>query len=167
MRVAAVTSDDRVRGLLSDDGFEIGRISAGTVFLLIVTTILGTIAGTAYGIARTILQGPLWVVSAGVGAATAALMGASLVTPDGVDFRLLGPLWLLVTMFVFIPGAWGVTVVVLTERLLRSGFLFAHAPGTVGAGRWAAAAGAVVWLALAGGMASGTLELIRDVRALT
>ena len=31
MRVVLLTSDDRVRGLTSDDGFEIGRLSAATI----------------------------------------------------------------------------------------------------------------------------------------
>lgn len=35
MRVALLTSSEHVRGLTSDDGFEIGTISAATVFLLI------------------------------------------------------------------------------------------------------------------------------------
>lgn len=167
MRVAAMTSDDRVRGLISDDGFEIGRISAGTLFLLVVMTILGTIVGTGYGLARLILPGPVWVISAGVGAASAAIIGASVVSPDGIDFRLLGPLWLLVAMFVFIPGAWGVTVVVVTERLLRPGVLFPHAQKVVRARRSALAAGVLVWLALAGGTATGVLDLVRDVQELT
>ncbi len=33
MRILFLTSDDRVRGLTSDDGFEIGTFSAATVFL--------------------------------------------------------------------------------------------------------------------------------------
>ena len=38
MRIVLLTSDDRVRGLTSDDGFEIDVISVATIFLLIFTS---------------------------------------------------------------------------------------------------------------------------------
>ena len=67
-----------------------------------------------------VTSGPNWAVAIGTSLATASFVGASIVHPDGVDFRLLDPLWLTVGLFVLIPGLWGATVVVVTERLLRS-----------------------------------------------
>ena len=120
MRVVFLTSNEHVRGLTSDDGFEIGTFSGATIFLLIVTTILGAIAGFGVGIIRMVTSGPTWAVAIGTSLATASFVGASIVHTDGVDFRFLDPLWLTVGLFVLIPGLWGATVVVVTERLLRS-----------------------------------------------
>ena len=72
MRVVLMTSDDRVRGLTPDDGFEIGVISAATIFLLIFTAILGAIAGLVYGFLRMLLNGPQWLVTIAVGITAAA-----------------------------------------------------------------------------------------------
>src|SRR4051812_30979607 len=120
MRVVVLTSDDHVRGVTSDDGFEIGTISSATMFLLVFAAILGGIAGFGVGIIRMVTSGPVWAVAIGVALAAAAFAGAGIVHTDGVDFRLLDPLWLTVGLFVLIPGLWGATVVVATERLLRS-----------------------------------------------
>ncbi len=64
MRVVFLTSNDSVRGLTSDDGFEIGKISGATILLLIFTTILGAIAGFLYGLLRMVTAGPTWAVAA-------------------------------------------------------------------------------------------------------
>ena len=66
MRIVFLTSNDSVRGLTSDDGFEIGRISGNTIFLLFFTTILGAIAGFLYGLLRMVTAGPVWAVATGV-----------------------------------------------------------------------------------------------------
>ena len=47
MRVVFLTSNERVRGVTSDDGFEIGTISGASMFLLIFAAILGGMAGLA------------------------------------------------------------------------------------------------------------------------
>ena len=57
MRVLFLTSDDRVRGITSDDGFEIGRISGDTIFLIVAMTILGGVLGSFYGFARHVFDG--------------------------------------------------------------------------------------------------------------
>ena len=120
MRVVFLTSNERVRGVMSDDGFEIGTISGASMFLLIFAAILGGMAGFGVGIIRMVTAGPTWAVAIGTSLAAASFAGAGIVHTDGVDFRLLDPLWLTVGLFVLIPGLWGATVVVVTERLLRS-----------------------------------------------
>jgi hypothetical protein len=162
MRVVFLTSNERVRGLTSDDGFEIGTFSGATIFLLIVTTIFGGIAGLAVGILRMVTSGPTWAVAIGTSLATATFVGASIVHTDGVDFRFLDPLWLTVGLFVLIPGLWGATVVVVTERLLRSH----HSKGLpplVHRRYW----GATGWILLVGITTIGIRDLLADIATLT
>ena len=168
MRIVLLTSDDRVRGLTSDDGFEIGVICVATIFLLIFTSILGAIAGLLYGFIRMLLRGPRWLVTTGVGiAAAAGAGGGMLVHADGIDFRLLEPLSLTVGLFLLIPGAWGVTVVVLTERLLKSGRMHPTLPQQIDKRLWGATGNTIGWLALVAITALGLLDLARDVARLT
>jgi hypothetical protein len=162
MRVVFLTSSEHVRGLTSDDGFEIGTISGATVFLLIFTTILGGIAGIGVGILRMVTSGPTWAVALGTGVATAVSVGASIVHTDGVDFRFLDPLWLTVGLFVLIPGLWGASVIVVIEQLLRSNHL-ADLPVAVRRRYW----GATGWITLAAMTIIGTRDLITDITTLT
>ncbi len=159
MRVVFLTSSEHVRGLTSDDGFEIGTISGATVFLVIFTTVLGAIAGLLYGIVRMVTAGPPPLVAMGVGVALAAGGGASIVHRDGVDFRFLEPLWLTVGLFVLLPGLWGATVVLLTERLLRPGALSPTPPARIGERRF----GLIGWTLLIVITVVGTLDLVADI----
>jgi hypothetical protein len=161
MRVVFLTSDERVRGLESDDGFEIGTISNATIFLLIVTTIFGGFAGFGVGIIRMVTSGPTWAVAIGTSLATASFVGAIIVNPDGVDFRLLDPLWLTVGLFVLIPGLWGATVVVVTERFLRSHHI-EGLPTPVHRCYW----GATGWILLVGITTIGIRDLLADIATL-
>ena len=162
MRVVFLTSNEHVRGLTSDDGFEIGTFSGATMFLLIVTTILGGIAGFGVGIIRMVTSGPTWAVAIGTSLAAASFAGASIVHTDGVDFRLLDPLWLTVGLFVLIPGLWGATVVVVTERLLRSDYI-KGLPRRVHRRYW----GATGWILLVGITTIGIRDLVADIATLT
>jgi hypothetical protein len=168
MRILFLTSDERLRGLTSDDGFELGRISGDTIFLLIFTSILGAVAGLLYGLVRMLLRGPMRLVAIAVGVTVAAGAGGSLiVNADGIDFRLLEPLWLAVGLFLLIPGAWGVTVVLLTERLLRPGTLFPTLPSQIDKRYWGAVGNVVGWLILSAITAFGLIDLARDLDRLT
>ena len=162
MRVVFLTSNEHVSGLTSDDGFEIGRFSAATISLLICMTILGGIAGIGVGIIRMVTSGPTWAVAIGTSLATASFVGASIVHTDGVDFRLLDPLWLTVGLFVLIPGLWGATVVVVTERLLRSNHVDGLPP-LVHRRYW----GATGWILLVGVTTIGIQDLLADIATLT
>lgn len=168
MRIIFLSSDDRVRGLTSDDGFEIGRFSADTIFLLIFASFLGMAGGLGYGLIRMLLEGPRWLIAIAVGVAAAAAAGGGfIVQSDGIDFRLLGPLWLTVGLFLLIPGAWGVTVVLLTERLLRPGSSAeVSSPGTEKRplGPVGSFAG---WAVIAAITGLGLADLVRDVARLT
>ena len=161
MRVVFLSSNDGVRGLTSDDGFEIGTISSATMFLLVFSAILGGIAGFGVGIIRMVTSGPVWAVAIGVSLAAAAFAGAGIVHTDGVDFRLLDPLWLTIGLFVLIPGLWGATVVVATERLLRTNI--EGLPRRVHRRYW----GASGWMLLVVITTIGVQGLVTDVATLT
>jgi hypothetical protein len=161
MRVVFLTSDERVRGLETDDRFEIGTISGATFSLLTLTTILGAFAGFGVGIIRMVTSGPTWAVAIGTMLATASFVGAIIVNPDGVDFRILDPLWLTVGLFVLIPGLWGATVVVVTERLIRSHHK--GLPRLVHRRYW----GATGWILLVGITTTGIRDLLADIATLT
>jgi hypothetical protein len=162
MRIVMLTSSDAVRGVTSDDGFEIGTFSGATVFLLIFTTILGAIAGCIYGLIRMITAGPTWAVAAAVTVATAAAGGAGIVHVDGIDFRFLEPLWLTAGLFVLIPGMWALTVVLATEHLLRPDGPLPDLPGRIHRRVW----GATGWVLLGGLTVIGLDDLVSDITRL-
>jgi len=133
-----------------------------------------------------LLRGPTWLVAMAVGVAVGSGVGALIVQP-GVDFELLEPLWLTIGLFVLLPGAWGVTVVLLTERLLRNATVPATPPSQVPTRhrgtlstvvgslllpqfpmrRWGTSAGAATWLLLAAITVAGVIDLTRDVARFT
>jgi hypothetical protein len=117
MLLLRTTSDPALRGLLTDDGFTIGRVSAETLFLLGVSSALGIAGGLLYLVVRR------WIpVSWRIPAMTVffgLVGGAGVVGPSEVDFSLLSPLPLAVALFVVIPVAYGAMMPWLAERLLR------------------------------------------------
>jgi hypothetical protein len=162
MRVLFLTSDDSVRGVESDSGFEIGTFSFGTVFLFVFVAIVGAIIGLFGGVLRMSTVGPTWLVASGVGLSNAAFFGALLVTPEGVDFRVLEPVWLAITLFVALPGFWGATVVVLAEWLARPGVVFTNLPQRINDRHF----GLVGWGVLSVMTVVGIVSLVSDTRAL-
>jgi hypothetical protein len=114
MLLLRLTSPDAVMGLTTDDGFEIGAISASTFPFLAAMTMLGGINGALYaglrGAIPARLRLPLWTV------AWACIVGAGVVHDDGIDFVVLDPLWLAIALFVLLPGVAAAVVVVLAER---------------------------------------------------
>jgi hypothetical protein len=119
MLILRLTSDPSLHGLETDDGFIIGIVSTSTVFLLMLTAMLGALGGLAYLIVRS------WIPSRTrrwwFGALSALIGGAQIIRPGGIDFTRLEPLWLAVVMFVAIPGGYGVLTSVLAERYLAPG----------------------------------------------
>jgi hypothetical protein len=168
MRVLVLTSDERVRGVTSDDGFEIGAISFSTLALLIGAGAAGGFLGSFYGLFRMLLQGPLWLLSAGMFVMVGAAAGGGLVVnADGIDFRLLKPLWLAVVMFVALPAFWGATVSVATERLLDVKFVFPQRLRGVDAKPFGKPGATVAWLIMFALTTFGVIDLLEDLRRLT
>ncbi|MGE5225530.1 MAG: hypothetical protein ACM3OO_01500 [Planctomycetaceae bacterium] len=117
MLLLRLTSDPALRGVTTDDGFTIGRVSSETIFLLGVTTGLGMVGGVLYLVVRGWIPPRLRVAS--MTAFFGLVGGAGLISPHGLDFNALGPLPLAVALFVAIPAAYGAAMPWLTERLLR------------------------------------------------
>lgn len=159
MRVVFLTSDERVRGFTSDDGFEIGQITGATIFLLFFTGLLGAIGGGAYGVLRLGWAGPRWALTIGAATAMGAAVGGSIVHPTGIDFVFLEPLWLTVGLFVAIPAGWGAAVAATVESGVDFGPDLPSRPV-----RWER--GLIGWIVAAGMTAWGVFELIDDIRRL-
>jgi hypothetical protein len=117
MRILFLTSDDAVKGLTSDDGFEIGRFTlADTAGLVVVTSVIGVIAALLLLVA--------WPFVSRFGRATVPMMamlygvvgGAMMVHTDGVDFTVLEPAALAIALFVAICAGFGAAVAHLVGR---------------------------------------------------
>jgi hypothetical protein len=119
MLLLRLTSDPALRGVTTDDGFTIGRVSSETIFLLGVTAGLGMAGGVLYLVVRGWIP-PRWRVPV-MTVFFGLVGGAGLISPHGLDFTALGPLPLAVVLFVAIPIAYGASMPWLSERLLREG----------------------------------------------
>lgn len=117
MLVLRLSSDAGLHGAQTDDGFEIGRISTETFFLLTVCGGLGAALGLAYVILRPALpaRGRSLLVAAFVG----LTMGADIVNPGSFDFSALDPKAFAVASFALVPGLTAFAMVKLTDRLLE------------------------------------------------
>lgn len=166
MRILFLTSDDAVRGLTSDDGFTIGQISGASTFLFVAMTLLGGILGSGYGLVRMLLRSPTWVNATGVAVAVGAGAGAVIVSPDGIDFRVLEPLWLAVALFVVLPAAWGATVTVMTERLVHHPTLVGGQVRGVDDRPLRRFGDLIAWAGLTAITVFGIVDLVSDLDAL-
>lgn len=134
----------KTTGLLSDDGFLIGQFTfSGTLSLLATGTFLGVLGGGIYAVLRNLMIGPRWFQVLSISGGAAAVVGAMLVHPEGVDFTVLQPRWLAVALFVAIPGLYAALLTVLAERWLRPDGAWPQAS------RRAAFAPLILWLPLA------------------
>jgi len=108
MLLLRLTSSPGLHGLETDDGFTIGIVSSNTMFLLVLTALLGMIGGVLYLAVRSWLpptRRPLLF-----GALSAVIGGALVIRPGGIDFTLLEPQLLAVTLFVALPAAYGASL---------------------------------------------------------
>ena len=130
MFVLRLTSPDNVRGVTSDDGFEIGVFTfGGTYSLLILGAFVGVIGAVAYQAVAPWLLGPRPLRLFTVAAASGAVVGSMLVHEDGIDFHFLKPLWLAIGLFVVLPAAFGAAIAVAVEWI-------AERPVPLGHRRW-------------------------------
>lgn len=108
MFLLRLTSPDTVVGVESDDGFTIGEFTlGGTYNLLNLGGAVGVIGAAAYVLVSPWLLGPTWFRRFTVATVAGALVGSMLIHADGVDFNVLEPLWLAVTLFVALPALFG------------------------------------------------------------
>ena len=111
MLLLRLTSPNDVRGIQSDDDFEIGRFTrSGTYNLLIIGAIVGIIGVAAYQLVAPHLLGPPWFRRLTVGLASGAVVGSMLLHADGVDFTRLKPTWLAISSFIALPFVFGLLI---------------------------------------------------------
>jgi hypothetical protein len=118
-----------VTGATSDDGFRIGQFTtADTINLLLLGAGFGVVGAGVYAVVRGLRVGPHWFQVLSIAAGPAVVVGAAIVHTDGVDFRLLGPPWLTIGLFVVIPGVYAALLTLFAEPLLGENGWFADAP---------------------------------------
>lgn len=133
MLLLRLTSPGTVIGVTSDDGFEIGRVTlAGTYNLVTLGAAVGFIGAVAYVAVAPWLVGPTWFRRLTVGLTAGVFVGAMLIHSDGIDFHLLGPLWLAVSLFILLPLLVGVALAVVADHVAAPGSWTAR-----GSWRWA------------------------------
>lgn len=128
MRLLAA-SNEHTTGMTTDDGFEIGRITAGGTLQLVAASIqFAMIGAVLYLLVRPLLPGPIGarVVLATVG--IGGTVGAILVHPESFDFRALDPALLPIALFVALPTLLVLVFAVLAERWLAADSWFSRAP---------------------------------------
>lgn len=118
MLLLRLTSPDSVRGVTSDDGFIIGRFTlGGTYNLLVLGAAVGIIGAAAYRAVAPWLLGPAWFRRLTTAAGSGVVVGSMLVHSDGIDFRLLTPLWLAIGLFVALPALFAVAIGIAVDRV--------------------------------------------------
>ena len=125
MRILALTSP-RAQGSITEAEEVVGRITLeGTLFLLVAGAVLGVAGGLAYVAVRR------WLPNRGTGLVfgllVLALSGRLLVNPGNIDFVILDPTWLGITMFASLPILFGLLVVPL-QGMLEPTFTKARSP---------------------------------------
>ena len=98
----------QAHGRLSDDGFEMGVVTLdGSMNLVVLGLGVGVVGWLVYLVARPLLFGPTWFRWFCLSVPPGVVVASRVVHPDGVDFTVLGPLWLAVGLFVAVPAAYG------------------------------------------------------------
>lgn len=158
MLILRLTSDPSLHGLETDDGFIIGSITGDSFFLIGITTIAGLAGGLFYLAVRPWI--PPRSRTLAMAAYGAAVGGAAVLRPDGIDFTELDPLLLAVVMFVALPALYGVALSFLTERFLT------REPKGSGRLAWVILVLGLVPLALAGPFGLGLVIVLGVLWAL-
>lgn len=125
MALLALTSPG-AHGVTSDDGFEVGTFTlAGTLNLLLIGSLLGAVGGGIYAVLRRLRLGRRWFDVSALAVGPGIVVGSMLVHTSGVDFHVLQPAWLAISLFVAIPAMYGALVATAAERWVASEtFLF-------------------------------------------
>ena len=119
MRLLAVTSDDRLRGRVTDDGEIVGEITTGgTVGFIIFMALSGAALAMLYVLLRRWLPSRPTARALAFGALFWAVQGQAIFESDGFDFSELGPRWLAVLLFTVILIGVGVLTVIGVDRAL-------------------------------------------------
>lgn len=120
MRILGATSGDAAQGKLTEADEVVGEITTGgTIGIVIFVGLLGgLLAALAFVLVRRWLPttaGPAGVVAGILLLGTIGVSDA--MSPDNVDFAILRPTWLAVTLIVVVALLFGVTFTALAARL--------------------------------------------------
>lgn len=119
MRVLVLTSDDRLRGAITDDEAVVNQFTLdGTLSLIaFIAVASAAIAWMYVGARRSLPERP--AVRAAIWAALVwSVAGSGVFDPDGFDFTQLEPKWLGVTLFSGIFIAMGALIALGVERAI-------------------------------------------------
>jgi hypothetical protein len=115
MMLLRFTTDASIKGIESDDGFTMGQFTIGnSLSLLLVCTVLGSVGGLVVVFGRPFF--PRRYTLIGWPLAAGAIVGATIIKSDGVDFTLLEPKLLAILMFIAIPAAGALLITWLIDR---------------------------------------------------
>lgn len=118
MLALRLTSPDSVIGRQSDDDFTIGEFTLGGSYnLLLLGAAVGIIGVAAYQCVAPRLIGPLWFQRLTVALASGVVVGSMLVHADGIDFRVLKPMWFAIGLFVLLPALFGAAIGAVVDRV--------------------------------------------------
>ena len=127
--VAMANPGPSARGLVTDDGFIVGRITVpGTLGFLAFSLYVGVLGALVYLFVRRWLIGPSAFRVACCSAGAGLVIGSQIIHSDGVDFHRLQPVWLTVGLFVLIPAAFGLLIGPAVEQFDRQDGWFHSAP---------------------------------------
>jgi hypothetical protein len=117
MRIAALTARDVARGLTTEAGATVGRITLeGTVFLVLFAGVGSALVGTAFYLTtRAWLPRRRWVRPLAFGGLELAVFGTTLLDPGNPDFTILGRPLVNVLLFGSLFALHGVVLVMLVE----------------------------------------------------
>jgi hypothetical protein len=117
MRILAITSDDRLKGMLTDDEAKVNQFTfGGTMFLVIFLGFGGIVLAFLYLAARRSMPAHLGARATIFAVLFWGIQGSGVFEPEGFDFRRLSPRWLAVAMFTAIFLGVGALVARGVER---------------------------------------------------
>ena len=119
MRVLAATSGASAQGRTTDAGEQVGEISLGGTlgFFIFAGILVPLVSSLAFIPLRRILPRPAWIAGVLFGLLLLASFGVSNpLSPDNVDFAILSPLWLAVTLVCATALLYGATFGALVAR---------------------------------------------------
>lgn len=119
MRVLAATSGARAQGRTTDAGEQVGEITLGGTlgFFIFAGILIPLVSSLVFIPLRRILPRPAWIAGLLFGLLLLASFGVGdPLSPDNVDFVILSPLWLAVTLVCLTALLYGTTFSALVAR---------------------------------------------------
>jgi hypothetical protein len=120
MRVLAATSGATAQGRTTDAGEQVGEISLGGTlgFFIFAGILVPLVSSLAFIPLRRILPRPAWIAGGLFGLLLLASVGVSdPLSPENVDFAILSPTWLAVTLVCLTAVLYGTTFGALVARI--------------------------------------------------